>query len=97
MEVGVDFRLEGRVVEIDATPMFVDGDGEITLDTEADGRVRVRIPARERLCHAQGLAVFSSIVRGDSIQVVGRATGPREITVCVEETHRLERIEAGPI
>jgi hypothetical protein len=92
---GEDLRLEGRVIEVDPTPMFVDGDGEITIETEHYGRVLIRIPARERVCQARGLEVFSSVVRGDSIRVLGRATGARQITVCVEEAHFLDRMEEG--
>lgn len=93
MTMGEDRRLEGRVMEVDATPMFVDGDGEIRLGTQDHGRVLIRIPARERLCRAQGLGVFPSLVPGDSVRVMGRVTAPREVTVCVEETHLLERID----
>ena len=93
MTVGDDIQLEGRVVEVDATPMFVDGDGEIILGTEDHGQVLVRVPARERPCRAQGLGVFPSIAPSDSIRVIGRATGPGELTVCVEETHVLEKLE----
>lgn len=94
LSVGEDVRLEGRVMEVDATPMFVDGDGEITLHTERHGQVLVRIPAGERLCNAQGLGVFTSLASGDSVRAVGRVTRPGEVTVCVEESHLLQKLGA---
>lgn len=92
LTVGEDARLEGQVMEVDATPMVVDGDGEITLRTERHGRVLVRIPAGERLCRAQGLGVFMSIAAGDSVRAVGRVTRPGEVTVCASESHLLEKL-----
>jgi hypothetical protein len=92
LTTGVDRRIEGRVIAVDVTPMFVDGDGEITLQTVHHGRILIRIPAREQLCHAKGLAALSSLVPGDSIRLMGRITRPDEVTVCVEETHFLEKI-----
>lgn len=93
LALGEDVRLEGSVMEVDATPMFVDGDGEITVRSERYGLVLVRIPARERLCRAAGLEVFHSLARGDSVRVSGRVTRSTEITVCTEETHSLEKVE----
>lgn len=92
LTVGEDRRLEGWVIAVDATPMFVDGDGKITLQTEHHGRVLIRIPARERVCQAQGLGVFSSVASGDSVRLMGRVTRPKEVTVCVEEDHFLEKV-----
>lgn len=97
LTVGEDRRLEGRVVAIDATPMFVDGDGEITLQTDHHGRVLIRIPARERLCQARGLGAFSTIVAGDSVRVLGRVTRPGEVTVCAAESHLLAVEEAASV
>lgn len=90
---GEDVALQGRVLDVDATPMFVDGDGEITVRSEGHGTVVIRIPARERVCRAEGLDVFSSLVEGDSIRISGRVTGEREVTVCVEDTHFLSRAD----
>ncbi|QKT03007.1 hypothetical protein HUS23_03880 [Ectothiorhodospiraceae bacterium 2226] len=92
LTIGEDRELEGRVVAVAATPMFVDGDGEILLQAAAYGRVLIRIPAREQLCQAQGLGVFSSLASGDSVRLTGRVTRPKELTVCVEETHFLEKV-----
>lgn len=90
---GQDREIEGQVVDIDATPMFLDGDGEIFLRTELHGRVLVRVPARERLCAAQGLELFHLLESGDSVRVRGRVSGSQELLVCVEETHFLERLD----
>lgn len=91
---GEDVRLEGRVTEIDRTPMFVDGDARIDLESEAHGAVDVRVPARERRCPAQGLDVLSALGPGDRLRASGRVTGSREVTVCEEATHFLEELDA---
>lgn len=88
-----DVRLEGRVTETDATPMFVDGDGLIYLDTRDHGAVVVRVPARERRCPAEGLDLFTSLGPGDSLRVVGRVTGSGEVTVCADPSHVLAKPE----
>lgn len=92
---GEDVRLEGRVLGVDATPMFVDGDGEITVRSDRYGEVLVRIPAGERVCAAQGLDVFSSVVDGDSLWISGRVTGQGEVTVCVDSTHFLRKADGS--
>ena len=90
---GESVVLEGRVTAIDSTPMFVDGDGLIFVQSEVYGDVTIHIPARERLCQARGLDAFSSISAGDNIKALGRATGSRALTVCVDEMHFLERLD----
>lgn len=90
---GEDVRLEGRVTDIDRTPMFVDGDGRIYLDSEAHGAVVVRVPARERPCRAEGLDALSSLGPGDRMRATGRVTGPGEVTVCVAERHALVKLD----
>lgn len=91
---GDDVRLEGRVTEIDRTPMFVDGDARIYLESEAHGAVVVRVPARERRCPAEGLDALSALSPGDRMRASGRVTEAREVTVCEEATHFLEKLDA---
>lgn len=91
--IGEDVRLEGRVTGIDLTPMVVDGDGELTVESGRYGTVLVRIPARERLCRAEGLDLLHSMEEGGHVRVLGRVTGPRELVVCEAEAHFLERSE----
>lgn len=92
---GEDVRLEGRVTEVDPTPMFVDGDGLIHVESDEHGDVLVRIPARERLCEARGLDVFPSLDAGDRVRARGRVTAPGKLSVCADETHFLERSGQG--
>lgn len=92
LTMGESVLLKGRVTGIDSTPIFVDGDGLIFVQNEVYGCVVIHIPARERLCHARGLDGFSLISAGDDIRVLGSVTGSRDVTVCAEETHFLEKL-----
>lgn len=85
--------LTGQVSSIDATPMFVDGDGLIFLHSNTHGDVVIHIPARERLCRASGLEAFYRLRSGDSIRASGTVTALHDITVCAAESHFLRDIE----
>lgn len=85
--------VEGRVVSIDATPMAYDGDALVVLDSVLHGPLTVHLPARTNLCRAQGLDLLGELRVGDRLQVEGLATGPGDITVCQEASHRLRRID----
>lgn len=85
--------VEGRVSDIDATAMVRDGDGLISLKSDVHGAVTIHIPARERLCQAQGLALFQALRAGDRIRATGTVTGTRDVMVCVKTTHSLQKIE----
>lgn len=90
LPVGEDVQLEGVVLGIDRTPMFVDGDGELRLRVDEHGVVLVRIPARERVCEARGRAAFDSLEVEQSVRLRGRVTAPGELTVCADPSHFLE-------
>ncbi len=96
LPVGEDVELEGVVLEIDRTPMFVDGDGELRLRVDQHGVVLVRIPARERVCEARGRATFDSLEVDEGVRVRGRVTAPGELTVCADRSHLLERRRLPP-
>lgn len=85
-----DLTLEGQVTAVDATPMFVDGDGLVSLRTSTHGAVTLHVPARERLCDARGLGSFMEMKPDDWIRARGRVTGRRAITVCLGADHFLE-------
>lgn len=85
--------VEGRVVSIDASPMAYDGDAMVVLDSVSHGPLTVHLPARTNLCRAQGLGLLGELRGGDRLQVEGLATGPADITVCQEPSHRLQRID----
>lgn len=90
---GEDVSLNGRVTAIDVTPMFVDGDGLLTIESSAFGVVTIRIAARETLCPARGLDVFQTLSVDDRVSVVGTVTESRVVRPCTKASHLLERLE----
>lgn len=90
---GTDVRVEGRVTDVDPTPMAVDGDGLIFVDSELHGAIVVRVPAGERICEAQGLGVFLLLEAGERIRAVGRVNGSGDVTVCASADHSLAKLE----
>jgi hypothetical protein len=85
--------VQGEVASIDRSPMSYDGDGLLVLSTRAHGAVTVHIPARSNLCKAQGLALFNTVTVGTRMRATGTATGPADISVCVEPTHGLKLLD----
>lgn len=92
LTVGESVLVEGTVERIDLTPMAVDGDGLIFMNSVELGALIVQIPARERICRAQGLGALSALAPGDRVRASGSATGPSNVTVCELESHFLERL-----
>ncbi len=90
---GQEIVVVGRITAIDRTPMTYDADGMMTLQTQAHGAVTVHVPARANLCRAQGLDVFNTATIGMLIEAAGTATGPSDLTVCLEATHRLKVLQ----
>ncbi len=90
---GEEVSLSGVVMAIDATPMFVDGDGLLTVESPVYGVVTVRIAARESLCPARGLDVFNTLSVNDGVSVVGTVTEPRVVRPCTERSHLLAKQE----
>lgn len=85
--------VEGRVVSVDASPMAYDGDALVMLESVSNGAITVHLPARTNLCRAQGLGLLGELRVGDRLHVEGLVTGPGDITVCQEPSHRLQRID----
>ena len=92
--VGERVTLEGTITALDPTPMYVDGDGLIVLDTEDHGIVTVRIPARFGLCQARGLATFHVLAVGDRVRAVGLLTEPAVVRPCDEADDLLEKLSS---
>lgn len=90
--VGDEVTLEGTVTALDPTPMYVDGDGLIILDTDDHGVLTVRVPARFGLCQASGLATFHVLGIGDRVRAVGVLTEPSVVRPCERPEHLLERL-----
>jgi hypothetical protein len=90
--VGGEVSVEGRVTAIDATPMFVDGDGLLVVETHRHGALTIRVPARERSCLARGLATFHTLRLGDEIRAAGIVAEGGAVRICTDESHHLERV-----
>lgn len=84
--------IEGRLASVDMAPMAYDGDALLVVTTDAHGAVTVHLPARRHLCQAQGLELLEALKPGQRLQVAGTATGPRDIRVCQDASHRLQRL-----
>lgn len=85
--------IEGRVASIDLSPMAHDGDALVVVASDAHGAVTVHLPARRHLCKAQGLDLLDTLQPGDRLQAAGEATGPADLRVCAEASHRLRRLD----
>ncbi len=84
--------IEGRVSSVDTSPMAYDGDALVLLESDARGTVTVHVPARTNPCRAQGLGLLGLLQPGDRLRVAGKASGPRDITVCEQPSHRLQKL-----
>lgn len=85
--------IEGVVSRVDTSPMAYDGNALVVVSTDAHGTVTVHLPARRNLCKAQGMDLLDTLQAGDRLRVDGTATGPGEVSVCLEASHRLQRAD----
>ncbi|RNF82066.1 hypothetical protein EER27_15570 [Lysobacter psychrotolerans] len=85
--------IEGVVTRVDTSPMAYDGNALVVLTSQAHGTVTVHLPARRNLCKAQGMDLLDTLQAGDRLRVDGTATGPGEVSVCLEASHRLQRAD----
>ena len=85
--------LEGTVTSVDLTPMAYDGSALVVLATRAHGSVTLHLPARRHLCRAQGLDLLDGLKPGDGLRVAGTASGPADVVVCAQASHRLQRMD----
>lgn len=90
--VGETVTVEGTVTALDASPMFVDRDGLVIVETADRGVLTVRVPAREALCAARGLSVIHVLQRGDRVRAVGTLVEAGVVRACEGESHLLERL-----
>lgn len=91
--VGETVTVEGTVTALDVSPMFVDRDGLVIVETPARGVITIRVPAREALCAARGLSVIHVLQRGDRIRAAGTLVEPGVVRACEDESHLLERLD----
>lgn len=92
LTVGETVTVEGTVTALDASPMFVDRDGLVIIETADRGVLTVRVPAREALCAARGLSVIHVLQRGDHVRAVGTLVESGVVRACEGESHMLERL-----
>lgn len=77
----------GTIVSIDTRPWTYDGHAVIELDTQAHGRMAVKLPARWNLCRAAPVDVDVLAV-GMRVIAVGTVDAGGMV-VCAREEHRL--------
>lgn len=91
--VDSDATVRGKVLEVDPTPMYVDGDGIVRIETGVGDVIHVMVAARMNLCEAKGLELFGEIEPGDVIEAHGWAFEADRVAPCRSETHYLRIIE----
>ena len=91
LAIGDEADVEGYVIHKNSEPLFVDGDGELTVRTYYGREFTILIPARETLCAAQGtLDVFNQVRVGDEIEAFAEVVDMNELRVCHSESHFLK-------
>jgi len=80
--------IEGTVHSIDTTPWAYDGNAVVEVDTHAQGRVAIQLPARWNLCAAPPVDVAALAV-GMQVRARGAAGPDRTLTVCQDANHHL--------
>lgn len=90
--VGETVTVEGTVTALDPSPMFVDRDGLVILNSPTRGVVTIRVPARDALCAARGLSVIHVLQRGDRVRAAGTLVAVGVVRPCEDESHLLERL-----
>ena len=90
--VGETVMVEGTVTALDVTPMFVDRDGLVIVDSPTRGVITIRVPARDAGCVARGLSAIHVLQRGDRVRAAGTLVDARVVRPCEDESHLLERL-----
>ncbi len=85
---GSQASVNGTIASIDTKPWTYDGNAVVLLDTAANGRVAVQLPARWNLCKATQVDIGSLAV-GQRVNAVGTVTADRDLVVCENAVHRL--------
>jgi hypothetical protein len=91
--VGETVAVEGTVTALDASPMFVDRDGLVIVNSPTRGVVTIRVPTRAAGCVARGLSVIHVLQRGDRVRAVGTLVEAGVLRACEDESHLLERLD----
>ena len=82
--------VEGAVTAVDFDPMSYDGDGIVTLRTDAGAEVVVRLPARYGLCDA-AFDDWAGLAVGDRIAVRGAVEAEGAVRPCASAAHYFRR------
>lgn len=89
---GGTITVEGTVTALNVTPMFVDRDGLVIVQTPDRGVITIRVPSSEARCVARGLSVIHVLQRGDRVRAVGTLVESGVVRACEDESHLLERL-----
>ena len=90
--VGRDLAFAGTVVSVDTAPWAYDGSAVVVVESGAQGRIAVELPARYNLCKAQGIGAASQLTAGMKVDVNGRLTAPGRLSVCESASHHILRM-----
>lgn len=85
---GSQTTVDGIIASIDTQPWTYDGNAVVVLESAANGRVSVQLPARWNLCKAAPVDVESLVV-GQRAQAIGTVTVDGALVVCERAEHRL--------
>ncbi len=85
---GSQATVDGIIASIDTQPWTYDGNAAVVLESAANGRVSVQLPARWNLCKAAPVDVASLVV-GQRAQAIGTVTADGALVVCERAGHRL--------
>ena len=92
LSAGSQATVDGTIASIDTKPWTYDGNAMVWLDTAANGRVSVQLPARWNLCKA-GQVDVASLVVGRRARAVGTVTDDGAVVVCERAEHRLGMLD----
>ena len=85
---GSQATVDGIIASIDTQPWTYDGNAVVVLESAANGRVSVQLPARWNLCKAAQVDVQSLVV-GQRARAIGTVTSDGSLVVCEQSGHRL--------
>lgn len=89
--IGEETVIKGKIVEIDLTPMYVDGHGTLHISTVERKEIIVSIPSGESQPQAKGLELVGWLKKGDEVEIKGEITEKNGMTI-FKATHYLKKL-----
>ena len=83
--------ITGKVVDIDLSAMFVDGDGILLITSDEGSDVTILIPSGESQPQAAGLDLFPKLKKGDAVEIAGQSVGKDKLRVYLS-SHYLKKV-----